>query len=45
MGLVLRANVLYGVYKLNGVEYSIKSDLITKSAPEPAQFHRVDLQR
>ncbi|TNN66295.1 Laminin subunit alpha-3 [Liparis tanakae] len=45
MGLVLRANVLYGVYKLNGVEYSIESGSISKSAPEPAQFDRVDLQR
>ncbi|XP_060900726.1 laminin subunit alpha-3-like isoform X1 [Labrus mixtus] len=45
IGLVLRGNVLYGVYKLNGVEYEMKSVFITKSASETAKFDRVDLQR
>uniref|UniRef100_A0A8C2YYV5 Si:ch211-241e1.3 n=1 Tax=Cyclopterus lumpus TaxID=8103 RepID=A0A8C2YYV5_CYCLU len=39
------ANVLYGVYKLNGVEYSIQSGSISKSPSEPAQFDQVDFQR
>ena len=43
--MALRGNTLYAVYKLNGVEYEMKSGTITKSAPEPAKFDRVDLHR
>uniref|UniRef100_A0A3Q3ANB8 Si:ch211-241e1.3 n=1 Tax=Kryptolebias marmoratus TaxID=37003 RepID=A0A3Q3ANB8_KRYMA len=45
IGLVLRNDVLYGVYKLNGVEYEIKSDYISRSDSEPAMFDKVDLRR
>ncbi|KAM6918219.1 laminin subunit alpha-3-like [Xenentodon cancila] len=45
IGMALRRGILYGVYKLNGVEYGMKSGYITKSAPEPAKFDRVDLRR
>uniref|UniRef100_A0A8C4F0L3 Laminin subunit alpha 3 n=1 Tax=Dicentrarchus labrax TaxID=13489 RepID=A0A8C4F0L3_DICLA len=45
IGMVLRNNVLYGVYKLNGVEYKIKTDSITKSSSETSLFDKVDLQR
>lgn len=43
--MALRSNVLYGVYKLNGVEYEMKTGYITTSASEPAKFDRVDLRR
>lgn len=43
--MALRDNVLYGVYKLNGVEYEIQSGYITRSASEPATFDRVNLNR
>ncbi|XP_045908367.1 laminin subunit alpha-3-like isoform X2 [Micropterus dolomieu] len=45
IGMFLRENVLYGVYKLNGVEYQMKTGYITTSASEPAKFDRVDLRR
>ncbi|XP_070830251.1 laminin subunit alpha-3-like [Chaetodon trifascialis] len=45
LGMVLKDNVLYGVYKLNGVEYQMKTGFITKSASEPAKFDKVDLRR
>ncbi|XP_028448188.1 laminin subunit alpha-3 isoform X2 [Perca flavescens] len=45
IGMVLRSNKLYGVYKLNGVEYEMHTDFITMSASETAKFDRVDLQR
>ncbi|XP_008332400.1 laminin subunit alpha-3 isoform X3 [Cynoglossus semilaevis] len=45
IGMALRDNVLYGVYKLNGVEYEIQSGYITRSASEPATFDRVNLNR
>ncbi|XP_041847231.1 laminin subunit alpha-3-like [Melanotaenia boesemani] len=45
IGMCLRNNVLYGVYKLNGKEYEMKSGYITKSLSEPAKFDRVDLYR
>uniref|UniRef100_A0A3P8S8R3 Si:ch211-241e1.3 n=1 Tax=Amphiprion percula TaxID=161767 RepID=A0A3P8S8R3_AMPPE len=45
IGMVLRNGVLYGVYKLNGVEYEMKTDAISMSASEPATFDRVDLRR
>ncbi|XP_039999564.1 laminin subunit alpha-3-like isoform X2 [Xiphias gladius] len=45
IGMVLRNNMLYGVYKLNGVEYEMETGYITTSSSEPAQFDRVDLNR
>lgn len=45
LGMALRNNVLYGVYKLNGVEYEMKTDSITKSSSDPSKFDRVDLRR
>lgn len=43
--MVLRNNILYSVYKLNGVEYEIKASDISKSDPEPATFDKVELHR
>lgn len=43
--MALRSNVLYGVYKLNGVEYEMETGYITMSANEPAKFDKVDLHR
>uniref|UniRef100_A0A8D3BQR4 Laminin subunit alpha 3 n=1 Tax=Scophthalmus maximus TaxID=52904 RepID=A0A8D3BQR4_SCOMX len=45
IGMVLKSNVLYGVYKLNGVEYQMKTGYISTSASEPAKFDKVDLHR
>ncbi|XP_040910690.1 laminin subunit alpha-3-like isoform X2 [Toxotes jaculatrix] len=45
IGMVLRSNVLHGVYKLNGVEYEMKSGYITKSPSEPAKFDKVEFNR
>uniref|UniRef100_A0A3Q3KF12 Uncharacterized protein n=1 Tax=Monopterus albus TaxID=43700 RepID=A0A3Q3KF12_MONAL len=45
IGMYLKNNVLFGVYKLNGEEYQIKAGYITRSAPESARFDRVDLHR
>uniref|UniRef100_A0A8C9W9F3 Laminin subunit alpha 3 n=1 Tax=Scleropages formosus TaxID=113540 RepID=A0A8C9W9F3_SCLFO len=45
MGMVLRGNKLFYIYRLNGVENEIESDYITKSVSEPALFDRVDLLR
>ncbi|XP_029380661.1 laminin subunit alpha-3-like isoform X2 [Echeneis naucrates] len=45
IGMYLKRNILYGVYKLNGVEYEMKSGAITMSASEPAKFDRVELSR
>ncbi|XP_073347774.1 laminin subunit alpha-3-like [Pagrus major] len=45
IGMVLRDNVLHGVYKLNGKEHEMKTGYITKSPSEPATFDRVDLYR
>ncbi|XP_056148615.1 laminin subunit alpha-3-like [Lampris incognitus] len=45
IGMALRKNVLYVVYKLNGIENEIKTDTITRSASEPAFFDKVDLHR
>ncbi|XP_059201052.1 laminin subunit alpha-3-like [Centropristis striata] len=45
IGMVLRSNVLYGVYKLNGQEYEMRTDTITKSSSEQSKFDRVDLRR
>lgn len=43
--MVVRNNVLYGVYKLNGQEYELKTASIITSPSEPAKFDRVDLNR
>ncbi|XP_006786518.1 laminin subunit alpha-3-like isoform X2 [Neolamprologus brichardi] len=45
IGMFLRNNELYGVYKLNGDKYEIKTAAITRSEPESATFDRVDLRR
>ncbi|XP_027877262.1 laminin subunit alpha-3 isoform X1 [Xiphophorus couchianus] len=45
IGMVLRKNRLYGLYKLNGQEYELESDLISTSDPQPATFDKVDLHR
>uniref|UniRef100_A0A674EKB8 Laminin subunit alpha 3 n=1 Tax=Salmo trutta TaxID=8032 RepID=A0A674EKB8_SALTR len=45
IGMALRKNVLFCVYKLNGEEYEIKTDYITRSPSEPAFFDKVDLHR
>ncbi|XP_068196189.1 laminin subunit alpha-3-like isoform X2 [Antennarius striatus] len=45
IGMVLRDNVLYGVYKLNGVKHEMKTGYITKSASELSKFDKVDLHR
>ncbi|KAF3858226.1 hypothetical protein F7725_011427, partial [Dissostichus mawsoni] len=38
IGMVLKNNQLYGVYKLNGVTHQIETDFITTSTSEPAKF-------
>lgn len=43
--MALRSNVLYTIYKLNGVEYEVKSDPITLSEPSTEFFDKVDLRR
>nr|XP_040026949.1 laminin subunit alpha-3-like isoform X2 [Gasterosteus aculeatus aculeatus] len=45
IGMVLRNEVLFGVYKLNGVEYEMETGVITKSVSVPAKFDQVDLRR
>ncbi|XP_061878635.1 laminin subunit alpha-3-like isoform X1 [Entelurus aequoreus] len=45
IGMYLKNNVLYAVYKLNGVVNSIKTDSISTSAYEKAKFDKVNLQR
>ncbi|XP_037132642.1 laminin subunit alpha-3-like isoform X1 [Syngnathus acus] len=45
IGMVLRNNVLYGVYKLDGLEHTIKTDSVTTSPSNPAKFDKVDLRR
>ncbi|KAG9356119.1 hypothetical protein JZ751_000963 [Albula glossodonta] len=45
IGMALRSNQLFCIYKLNGVEYEVKTDFISKSPSEPSYFDRVDLRR
>ncbi|XP_014845866.1 PREDICTED: laminin subunit alpha-3-like isoform X1 [Poecilia mexicana] len=45
IGMVLRQNRLYALYKLNGQEKELQSDLISTSNPQPATFDKVDLHR
>ncbi|TNM98177.1 hypothetical protein fugu_014423 [Takifugu bimaculatus] len=45
LGMMVRNNVLYGVYKLDGQEYEIETSSIISSPSEPARFDRVDLNR
>ncbi|KAJ8372354.1 hypothetical protein AAFF_G00290230 [Aldrovandia affinis] len=45
IGMALRNNQLFCIYKLNGVEYEVKTEFITKSPSEPSYFDRVDLRR
>ncbi|XP_072297637.1 laminin subunit alpha-3-like [Eucyclogobius newberryi] len=45
IGMVLRENILYAVYKLNGVEYKMKSGYISKSLSEQSKFDEATLRR
>ncbi|KAJ8396824.1 hypothetical protein AAFF_G00014230 [Aldrovandia affinis] len=45
IGMALRDNVLYCVYKLGGSERQIKASAITESSPEQAFFDRVNFRR
>ncbi|KAM4604969.1 laminin subunit alpha-3-like isoform 2-T2 [Polymixia lowei] len=45
IGMALRGNVLYCMYRLGGVEYEIRTDTITRTASEPANLDKVDLHR
>ncbi|KAM6948734.1 laminin subunit alpha-3-like [Aplochiton taeniatus] len=45
IGMVLKDNVLYCIYKLNGEEYTIKTDAITRSKAEQAYFDKVEVHR
>lgn len=45
IGMALRNNVLFCVYNLDGEEYEIKTDFITRSPSEPSFFDKVDLRR
>ncbi|CAJ1072333.1 laminin subunit alpha-3-like [Xyrichtys novacula] len=45
IGMALRNNVLYGYYKVNGVENELMTGPITRSKDEPAKFDKVDLNR
>lgn len=45
LGMALRDNILYFVYKLNGNVNELKSWDITTSKSDPAYFDRVDLRR
>uniref|UniRef100_A0A673CU24 Laminin subunit alpha 3 n=1 Tax=Sphaeramia orbicularis TaxID=375764 RepID=A0A673CU24_9TELE len=40
IGMALRKNTLYGVYKLNGYEHEIKTGYITTSTSEQAKFDK-----
>ncbi|XP_046883214.1 laminin subunit alpha-3-like isoform X2 [Hypomesus transpacificus] len=45
IGMVLRGNVLFCVYKLNEIEYEIKTSSITRSNSELSSFDKVELNR
>lgn len=45
IGMVLKKNRLYGLYKLNGKEHQIESGFISTSEPVKATFDQVDLHR
>ncbi|XP_037391080.1 laminin subunit alpha-3-like isoform X2 [Pygocentrus nattereri] len=45
LGMALRNNVLYVIYKLNGRSYELETDSITLSGKEPFYFDRVDMHR
>lgn len=45
LGMVVRQGQLYCIYKLNGIEYKIKTRTINQSASEPAMFDKVELRR
>ncbi|KAL6491046.1 hypothetical protein MHYP_G00013910 [Metynnis hypsauchen] len=45
LGMALRNNVLYFIYKLNGRSYELQTDSITLSDKEPFYFDRVDMHR
>lgn len=43
--MVLRNNVLFTIYKLNGKVREMSTGSITMSPSEPAKFDKVNLQR
>lgn len=45
IGMAVKNNALYSVYKLNGVVHEIRTDSITSSESEPAKFDKVNLHR
>ncbi|XP_072543376.1 laminin subunit alpha-3 isoform X2 [Salminus brasiliensis] len=45
IGMALRSNILYFIYKLNGKVYEMRTDSITLSNKEPSYFDRVDVHR
>uniref|UniRef100_A0A4W5KYG2 Laminin subunit alpha 3 n=1 Tax=Hucho hucho TaxID=62062 RepID=A0A4W5KYG2_9TELE len=45
IGMVLRDDVLFCVYNLDGEEYEIETSRITRSPSEPSFFDKVDLRR
>ncbi|CAL8344638.1 unnamed protein product [Merluccius merluccius] len=45
IGMAVRQKHLYFIYKLNGVEYEIKTAVVSDSVSEPATFDKVDLLR
>ncbi|XP_066537073.1 laminin subunit alpha-3 [Hoplias malabaricus] len=45
IGMALRRDVLYFIYKLNGKVYEVMTDSVTLSEREPSYFDRVDFRR
>ncbi|KAM3604519.1 uncharacterized protein V6R79_012395 [Siganus canaliculatus] len=45
IGMMLEDNVLYGVYKLNGVEYRMRTGTVSLSPSDTAVFDKVDFHR
>lgn len=45
LGMALRNNILYFVYKMNGNVKEIKSKDITLSKPDRVYFDKVDMRR
>ncbi|KAG5280371.1 hypothetical protein AALO_G00088350 [Alosa alosa] len=45
VGMVLRGNILYGMYRLGGAVHSKLISNVTRSRQDPAHFDRVDFHR
>ncbi|XP_035285907.1 laminin subunit alpha-3-like isoform X2 [Anguilla anguilla] len=45
IGMVLKNNELFCIYKLNGKEYKIQTKSINRSPTEPSYFDKVDFRR